>query len=95
MKLGSWDVSISWALLRVTCTLIDLPPEDLHCDTDTEPTRGKLNRSVRGTQGASRIFRQIGIKFLQVMVLKLEPFVLQRSNTRAETCGAWNMVTVS
>ena len=37
---------------------IDLPPEDLHHDTATEPMCGKLNRSMYGTQDASRNFQK-------------------------------------
>ena len=37
---------------------ISLPPEDLHQDTDTEPMCGKLNRSMYGTQDASRILQK-------------------------------------
>lgn len=59
LRLGSWDVSRAHFMGTVERDLfISLPPEDLHQDTDTEPMCGKLNRSMYGTQDASRIFQK-------------------------------------
>ena len=59
LKLGAWDVSRAHFVGVVERDIfIELPPEDLHCDTDVEPMCGKLNRSLYGTQDAARIFQK-------------------------------------
>ena len=58
-KLASWDISRAHFMGQAQREIyVELPPEDLHHEGDTEPMVGRLLRSMYGTQDASQIFQK-------------------------------------
>ena len=57
--LASWDISRAHFMGRAARVLhVELPDEDKVYPTDTEPMCGRLERSMYGTQDASKIFQE-------------------------------------